>query len=91
MRALPATVSATSACSRSPISRGVPGGGNRVHDSSMKAIRMSRTGFEYETVLVTAAAHLYTDLPLRAVSRTFSIAMTESGGHMLPSDVRRSA
>ena len=29
--------------------------------------------------------HLYADLPLRAVSRTFSMAMTESGEHVLPS------
>src|SRR5687767_13089209 len=35
--------------------------------------------------------HLYVDLPLIAVSRTFSIPMTESGVHLLPSDLRRSA
>ena len=38
--------------------------------------------------------HHYADLPLEAVSRTFSIAMTESGEHVLPSelgDVRRNA
>jgi len=31
--------------------------------------------------------HLYADLPLHAVSRTFSIAMTESGEHMLPAEL----
>lgn len=31
--------------------------------------------------------HLYADLPLKAVSRTFSIAMTESGEHMLPAEL----
>jgi uncharacterized protein (DUF952 family) len=35
--------------------------------------------------------HLYADLPLGAVSRTFSITMTESGEHMLPPELRRSA
>ncbi|HUF80972.1 MAG TPA: DUF952 domain-containing protein [Burkholderiales bacterium] len=34
--------------------------------------------------------HLYADLPLRAVNRTFGITMTESGEHMLPPELRRS-
>ena len=31
--------------------------------------------------------HLYADLPLSAVSRTFGIAATESGRHVLPSEL----
>ena len=35
--------------------------------------------------------HLYADLPLQAVSRTFGIAMTASGGHVLPPELRTRA
>jgi uncharacterized protein (DUF952 family) len=33
--------------------------------------------------------HLYVDLPLAAVTRTFEIGMTASGEHVIPSEVRR--
>ena len=31
--------------------------------------------------------HLYVDLPLEAVNRTFNIAVSESGEHVLPSEL----
>ena len=34
--------------------------------------------------------HLYADLPLRSVSRTFGITITESGEHQLPPELRSS-